>query len=140
MEFIAVVLHGETSAKRFEDARTLLNYGFANYSLVSLRPGEALPPVPVTLGKADSVQPKFTGQEFILGEKGSVTDVQYGLSLAEELAAPVAEGQELGQMTVRSGDTVLAQVRIVAAESVERLGFWTIYGRLLGTLFGRKLG
>ena len=140
VEFIAVVLHGETSDQRFEDARTLLNYGFANYTLISLRPGEALPPIPVTLGTADSVQPMFTGQQFILGEKGADADIRYELDLAQTLTAPVAEGQQLGQMTVRSGDTTLAQVRIVASQPVERLGFWTIYGRLLGTLIGRKMG
>ena len=29
MELVAVIMKGETSEKRFEDARTLLNYGFS---------------------------------------------------------------------------------------------------------------
>ena len=138
VEYIAVVLHGETSAQRFEDAKTLLNYGFANYSLASLRPGEALPPVLVTLGTADSVQPIFVGDEYILGEKGALSGLSYDISLAESVPAPVVKGQSLGHMTVKSGDKVLAEVDIAASESVERLSFWTVYGRLLGTLIGRK--
>ena len=136
VEYIAVVLHGETSNQRFDDARTLLNYGFANYALASLRPGEALPPVPVTLGTADSVQPIFVGDEYILGEKGTLSDLDYAIELAEKVPAPVAKGQSLGKMTVRSGDKVLARVDIQAADSVDRLSFWTVYGRLLGTLIG----
>lgn len=138
VEFIAVVLHGETSALRFEDARTLLNYGFANYTLGSLRPGEALPPVPVTMGTADSVQPIFVGDEYILGEKGALSGLSYDISLAESVPAPVVQGQSLGHMTVKSGDKVLAEVDIAASESVERLSFWTVYGRLMGTLIGWK--
>ena len=35
MELIAVILKGTTSAQRFEDAKTLLNHGFATYTPVS---------------------------------------------------------------------------------------------------------
>lgn len=34
VEYIAVILHGETSQLRFDAARTLLDYAFANYTLV----------------------------------------------------------------------------------------------------------
>ena len=138
IEFIAVVLHGQTSAQRFDDARTLLNYGFANYELVSLRPGEALPPVPVRLGTADSVQPLFMGNEYLLAEKGALTGLEYRITLEESITAPVTEGQRLGMLTVLSGDTVLANVDIAAAGTVDRLSFWAVYGRLLGRLIGLK--
>ncbi len=138
VEYIAVVLHGQTSAERFEDARTLLNYGFANYALAPLRPGEALPPVPVTMGTADSVQPIFVGDEYILGEKGALSGLSYEIDLAESVTAPVVQGQSLGRMTVKSGETVLAEVDIAAAEDVGRLSFLRIYGHLLGALVGWK--
>ena len=57
VEYIAVIMHGETSAKRFEDAKTLLSYGFANYTLADTSPAEILPPIPVILGKTQTVQP-----------------------------------------------------------------------------------
>ncbi len=138
VEYIAVVLHGQTSQERFEDARTLLNYAFANYGLASLRPGQALPPIPVVMGTADSVQPAFTGGEWLLQEKGALTELSYAVELPEQLSAPVVEGQVLGTMTVRAGEKELATVEIVAAGSVERLSFRAVYGRLLGSLIGWK--
>jgi D-alanyl-D-alanine carboxypeptidase (penicillin-binding protein 5/6) len=42
VEYIAVVLHCETSADRFESAKTLLSYAFANYALISVYPDSAL--------------------------------------------------------------------------------------------------
>ncbi len=140
VEYIAVVLHGETSEKRFNDARTLLNYAFANYSLASLRPGQVLPPVAVELGAADSVQPMFTGDEHMLLEKGGAADLSYDIALPESVTAPVAEGQTLGSMTVRAGERTIAQVDIVAAGSVEKLSFWAVYGRLWGALIGQNAG
>lgn len=49
MELIAVVLGGETSQQRFEDAKTLLNYGFSTYALADVTPAERQI-VPVKLG------------------------------------------------------------------------------------------
>ncbi len=138
VEYIAVILHGQTSPQRFEDARTLLNYAFANYGLASLRPGEALPPVRVHLGRADCVQPVYTGDEYLLMEKGSLQQLSYETDLAPELSAPVYQGQSLGTLTVKAGDQVLARIDIVAADAVERLGFWAVYGRLMGMLIGMK--
>ncbi len=140
VEYIAVVLHGETSAKRFEDARTLLNYGFANYALASLRPGEALPPVPVRLGRADCVQPVYEGDEYILAEKGALTDLSYKTELLENVTAPVAAGQKLGTLIVLNGQEVLARVDIVSSAAVEKLTFGDVYGRLWGSLIGWKQG
>ncbi|MCD8321630.1 MAG: D-alanyl-D-alanine carboxypeptidase [Oscillospiraceae bacterium] len=138
VEYVAVVLHAETSADRFEDAKTLLSYAFANYDLASLRPSQALPPVPVTLGTADSVQPVYEGDEYILEEKGTLSNLTYDLTLTESVAAPVYAGQSLGTLTVYSGETALAQINIVASETVERLSFWDIYGSLVGALIGRN--
>ena len=56
MELIAVILGGSTSDKRFTDAKALLNYGFAAYSLVTVTPEAPLPALPVTLGTQKTVQ------------------------------------------------------------------------------------
>ena len=77
MELIAVVMHADTSAQRFESAQTLLNWGFANYTLRTVKPEQALPPIPVLLGKSDAVQPILAEEPTILLQKGQAgTTVQ----------------------------------------------------------------
>ncbi len=137
VEYIAVVLHDETSQDRFQSARTLLDYAFANYGIVSLRPEAALPPVAVEMGAADSVQPVYVGSEYLLAEKGTVSGLEYNAELPDRISAPVAAGQKLGVLTVSSGGETLAEVDIVAEDSVERLSFWDVAGRLFGALYGR---
>lgn len=136
VEYIAVVLHADTSNDRFESAKTLLSYAFANYGLVSLRPGEALPPVIVDLGVKDSLQPVYQGAEFFLTEKGAGADVTYELQLAERVEAPVVEGTKLGTLIVRKGETLLKEIDIVAPESVDRMTLWSVYIHLLCDLVG----
>lgn len=137
VEYIAVVLHADTSAERFESAKTLLSYGFANYELVSLRPGEALPPVPVALGTVESIQPEFEGNEYILAGKGSLSGLRYEVQMEESVAAPVAPGQSLGELVVYAGENELTRVRIVSPQAVAQLSFWSVYGRVLGSIIGR---
>ncbi|MBR2717310.1 MAG: hypothetical protein IKD79_06195, partial [Oscillospiraceae bacterium] len=79
------------------------------------------------------------GSEYVLEERGVLSDLEYELELAESVEAPVSEGQRLGVLTVRSGGSVLARVDITASSAVERLSFGDVYLRILGALIGRDL-
>lgn len=139
VEYIAVVLHAETSSDRFESAKTLLNFAFANYELISLRPSEALPPVSVTLGTVESVQPIFEGNEYLLEEKGILSALEYEVELTDSVTAPVAGGQRLGTLTVTGPDGTLAELSIVSPCEVARLSFWNVYSMLLRCIVGMEV-
>ena len=70
LELVAVVLHCPSSTDRFQSAKALLDYGFANYALVPVQEGETLSPVPVVLGQSETVQPVASGEEQLLIDKG----------------------------------------------------------------------
>ena len=135
-EYIAVVLRAQTSAERFDSAKALLSYAFANYELAALRPQEALPPVRVVLGREESLQPVFAGSGTLLEEKGKLSDLRYEIDLAESAEAPIYAGQKLGTMTVYGAGEVLAEVDIVAPAEVERLSFRDVFAGLIGSLVG----
>ena len=131
MELIAAVMHAPTSADRFETAKNLLSYGFANYTLLDVYPGEALPAVPVVMGKKAAVQPVLPPQHKLLLEKTALGDVEKRLDLPESIAAPVSAEQELGSLTVSAGGKEVAVIPLVAAEAVERLTYWDIVQKVL---------
>lgn len=135
VEFIAVVLHGQTSDTRFEAAKTLLNYAFANYTLLELQPDEVLPPMLVSLGTVDSVQPILQGDDQILISKTATATIRQEISLVEELSAPVTQGQVLGSLSVFDGDNLIATVPIVAADEVEKISILGAFGKFLSLLF-----
>ena len=129
------MLHGETSKQRFESAETLLNWAFANFALCPLRSPEALPPVRVELGDTDSVQPEYSGAKTLLVKKETLGDVQYTFSLPQSVPAPVAKGQKLGEMIVKSDGQELARVPLLASAPVAELTVSKMYGRALSRLF-----
>ena len=135
MELIAVVLGGETSQQRFEDAKTLLNYGFSAYALADVTPAEA-PLVPIRLGRSPTVAAELS-QSKLLVSKGQAGSLTQAVTLREDLSAPIAKGSPVGTLTVKSGDTVLAELPLTSAADVERMSWSDLFLRLLqGAVFG----
>lgn len=123
VEYIAVIMHADTIDKRNNDAKVLLSYGFANYRLMPLRSPDVLPPVRVTLGSADSVQPVYDGAEAALVPKNGIGEVSYELDLPDTITAPVEKGQQIGTLRVVSDGKELYSVKLLADSSVGRASF-----------------
>ena len=134
MELIAVVLHCASSTDRFRSAEALLDYGFANYALVSAECPEPLQPVAVELGVQSSLTPVLRETAPILIEKGEQAQVRKRVELLDTVAAPVEAGQVLGTLTIETDSQVLAEIPIVAPESVEKVSWWEMTVRLLRAL------
>ena len=135
VEFIAVIMHGDTAESRNADATTLLNYAFANFSLCALRPDSPLPELPVEMGQQGSLRLRYGGEAYALAPKGGAA-AEYSLSLPELLAAPVTDGQQVGLLTVRQGGEIVAEIPVLADQTVPRIGFWGIFWKLAGSLAG----
>lgn len=134
MELIAVVMKSPSTNQRFDDARALLDYGFASYTVVPVYPDAPLAPVDVLLGAQAQVQPRLERDCRLLVRKGEEGQVTTRLSLAEDLEAPVEQGQTLGALEVYVGDELRDTVPILAAQPVERLSIPGIFGRMLSKL------
>ena len=135
MELIAVILKSPTSTQRFESAKVLLNYGFAAYGLAEVAPEEPLTAIPVRLGTAASVTVEMEGEEKLLVTKDKIGTMEVQTQLETELVAPVEKGQQVGTLTVTSGEEILAQLPLVAGETVERLSYRQIFLRCLRMAF-----
>lgn len=135
LSLIAVVMAAPTKENRMADATALLNYGFANFTAYT-PPQDALAPVPVALGKADSVQPVLQDESSFVIEKTQAGELEMQIELPELLTAPVEAGQEIGSLTVTSGGQTVLRVPLAAAETVEAVTPPDLFRTLLGSLFG----
>lgn len=135
MELIAVVLKSPSSEKRFESAKAMLTFGFANYTILDVYPGAVLPPIDVLLGKQSQVQPALSRSSRILIDKANLNNVDTQLNLAEQVEAPVEAGQKLGEMVVTVGGEVKETIPIVSTAAIERLTTPGIFLNFLRRLF-----
>lgn len=131
MELIAVVMKSATRDTRNETAKSMLDFGFANYTVLDVKPAQALAPVEVLLGEEEFVQPVLSGGGRILVEKAQINSVDTAVTLCADVEAPVAQGQKLGELTVTVDGQVRQVVDIVSDRGVERLTVLGIFKGLL---------
>ncbi len=132
MELVAVVMGAATSADRFAACKSLLDYGFATYGVVTPQVEQQY--VPVTMGTQTQVEAEPAQDPTLLIEKSQKNLVTTEIELDPAVAAPVSRGQKLGTLTLRAGDYVLKQIPLVAAHGVSRLTFGDIFAQMLRLL------
>ena len=137
LHLIAVVMGGATKESRNGDAAALLNWGFANYAAVTLTADRPLLPVPVEMGRQQWVEVELGQQTPLVLERASLGTLEKTVELPERVHAPVEQGQALGCLVVRQGGAEVCRVPIVACGSVERLGLWDVFQRVLMCVCGR---
>ena len=133
LRFIAIVLGTETSQKRFDEARAMLDYGFANYKRVTvLSKGDRLGQrVPVRLGMADEVEAAVGRGMSMLLKPGQEKQLSLEVELPAEVSAPVRAGDTLGMIRVKLDGSVIARLPAVAAEDVGMPGLLEGFFRVL---------
>ena len=130
MELIGTVMGSKTSADRFAAAKSMLDYGFANFALYTpvVQDGAA---VTVTLGSSTSVAAVPAEDAQLLVEKGQLNAIVTEVELESQISAPVAAGQRLGTLTIKSGDQILKEIPLVAELDVSRLTWGDITVKIL---------
>ncbi|WP_449241407.1 D-alanyl-D-alanine carboxypeptidase family protein [Desulfoscipio gibsoniae] len=118
-EMIAVVLKSQ-GANLWADAAMLLDYGFDNFSLVELvKPREMITDAIVRHGAKNAVLETagYLCYNFPVGETPQVTR---SVELADDLDAPLKEGDKLGELVLTAGGRELGRVPLQAVYPVAR--------------------
>ena len=130
MELIAVVMGADTSQNRNAACKQLLDYGFAKFALIQPELTEA-GDVAVRLGTQDGVPVQLGDFSGLLIDKSQKSSVTTQVTLEEVATAPVSQGQRLGTLKVLSGDQLLREIPLVAAQSVPRLTWGAMFVKVL---------
>ncbi len=131
MEIIAVVLGCSDSKSRFESAKTLLEYGFANYEVAKLAiDPQLMAPIKVKLGEQEICEVECVIPSTAVVEKGKAAAVTLEVDIAQVLEAPVEAGQIVGETSVFCEGQLMCKSEIRAVCEVKKLEFGTAFGRL----------
>lgn len=128
LHLIAVIMGSPTRDERNALAAKLLDFGFANYALFSDDGGAK--EITVRGGVKNTLSLKCKSFSALVG-KGDISKIEAVCELPENVSAPIKEGDKIGTVTYKNGSTVLGKADIVAAESVEKIGFFTLFPRIL---------
>lgn len=122
LSLIAVVMKAPTSALRFSNATSLLDYGFSNYSYKSFgNQGEVVRSVTVTKGISQEVNAVYETSPSFLIKKGEESGITYEMNLNESVKAPVTQGQMLGSIKYSLNGNEIGSVNLVSETSCEKM-------------------
>lgn len=122
LPLVAVVLGADSSDDRFGAARTLLEYGFANFSAMPVpEPEPVLSEINVSGGVKRSVALKALPPASMLCEKGGKGSLKQLQELSPQLAAPVEKGQRVGTIKILSDGILLCEYAVVTDDEVQEM-------------------
>ena len=136
LSLIAVIMKAPTSAIRFSNASSLLDYGFSNYSYKSFgTQGEVVKSIAVTKGVSQEINAVYETSPSFLVKKGEESGITYELNLNDSVQAPITQGQQLGTIKYYLNGSQLETVSLVAESSVEKIGLLNMTKSILNNWF-----
>ena len=135
MELIAVVMAAPDPKTRFQDAITLLNYGYSVSQMYTDENQDPLPEQKIEGGIEDVLYLTYAGPFEYLDTAGSnLSEIQKEISLPDIVQAPVAEGDAVGEAVYKLNGNRIGSVSILAAKGVEKATYkdywkkvWILY-------------
>ncbi len=135
LHLVAVVMGSETSDDRFETAKTLLNYGFANYESVQLTVDENLiTDVTVIRGETDKIKPEYEEIKTVTLKKGDKDKISTEITLSTDAQAPIENGQILGNIKFVLGEETVGECKLFSPTEVKRTTFTDVLFAIIRSL------
>lgn len=133
MQLIAVIMGAESRDERNSIARTLLDFGFANYALYS-QEEKAIEKVPVKGGDVSEVD-IYQKPFFCTVPKSDLKKVEVLYEIPEYIQAPAEAGKTVGKIVYKIGDQKIGETELYLKENLENMNFVDIFIALLGKIF-----
>ncbi len=135
LHLIAVVMGAGNSTDRFEGAKAMLNWGFANFETVTPQIDSSLfGEVKILRGVEESIRPIITGVRPITLKAGDKSQLKTEISLSESVEAPVEKNQTLGTVILKIADKEIVRYNLVSENFVEKTNIGHIMVRFLSSL------
>lgn len=132
MRLIAVVAGANSEDERFNASQRLLEYGFRFFVTQNLlESNEEVRSADVWGGKKDNVSLGLAKDLIVTVPRSELPGLKIDYTFNNNIEAPISKGDILGSLSVKSGDTVIANANLVALEEVEPKGF---FGRLISKI------
>jgi D-alanyl-D-alanine carboxypeptidase (penicillin-binding protein 5/6) len=132
MRLIAVVAGANSEDERFNASQRLLEYGFRFFVTQNLlESNEEVRSADVWGGKKNAVSLGLAKDLIVTVPRAELPGLKIDYTFNNNIEAPISKGDILGSLSVKSGDTVIANANLVALEEVEPKGF---FGRLISKI------
>ncbi len=132
LELIAVVLGSRSSQIRFDEAKRMLDYGFANYESITIgRKGDIIATLPVEKGKLYEVDIMLERDSFVLLPKGELGNIEKEVILPDIIKSPMFAGDEVGELIITLDGKEIDKVNLVVKSDIEKANLFNMLNRTI---------
>lgn len=124
IDMIAVVMAAPDYKIRFQDAITMLNYGFSVSNLYEDKNEDILQPVAISGAIVDSVPIEYEGAFRYLDVEGNdLSQIEKEIELKDVIEAPTKKGDVVGEAVYRIQGKKIGSVPILYGESIKKAAY-----------------
>ena len=128
LTLIAVVLGAETTSDRFETAKELLNYGFANYKIEKIvNKNENIGTINIKKGVSEKANIIAESDFKKLKDKQNGSKIETKTVVDANVYAPVTKGQKVGKIEILENGKNIGEVNLVSADDVDRISLTEVF-------------
>ncbi len=136
LNLIAVIMKAPTTALRFSEAKTLLDYGFSNYESCKLSSSmEVVKNIKISQGVENTINAVCSDSKNSLIPKGQKTKIVQEINIPDNIPAPIAQGEKIGEINYFLDGKQLGSVDIISDRTVKKISFFNMSTHLFKRWF-----
>ncbi len=126
MRLVSVVMGTDSEEARMRESQKLLSYGFRYFETQRVyQAGVPLKRADLWYGEVDEVELGTAEDVFVTIPRGHYEDIEAELKVARVIEAPVAQGQEFGELRLKLNDETVYSAPLVALTTAEEGGLFS---------------
>jgi D-alanyl-D-alanine carboxypeptidase (penicillin-binding protein 5/6) len=126
MRLISVMLGAKNDKTRADFSQQLLEYGFRFFETHKLYASNSvLTEARIWKGTKDKVPAGTIDSLYVTIQKGHYNKLKGMMELYKDIDAPIQRGDSLGKAIIKDGDTIVAELPLVALSPVDAGGLWS---------------
>ncbi|MCQ4725879.1 D-alanyl-D-alanine carboxypeptidase [Anaerotignum faecicola] len=132
LSLVAVVMGAPTSAARFREDMQLLDYGFANFTVLNGREkGTAMDNIDVYKGSEETAPTEIAGEFASTVKKGEASEFSEEIVMQDYITAPFEKGEKVGEIIYSIDGEEIGRSDIVTSISMEKINFFEMFEHLI---------
>jgi D-alanyl-D-alanine carboxypeptidase (penicillin-binding protein 5/6) len=140
MRLISVVMGTDSDQARMRESQKLLSYGFRYYETQQLYDANVtLKEQGLFYGETETVSLGVAQDVVVTFPRGYYKDIEAELQVPKIVEAPLAEGQQVGELTLRLNDEIIYQAPLQALQAAPEAGVFSRMGDFISLFFSQLL-
>lgn len=132
LQLIAIVLGADNSNIRFEEAKRMLDYGFANYESITIgKKGDIIATLPTEKGKIQEIELMLAKDSHILLPKGDKANITKEVNLPTFVDAPIEAGEVVGELIIKIDGKEIDKVKLITKSNIEKANLFNMLNRTI---------